>query len=111
MISEHNIQTAITTVLQAHPTADSAMLARGAKQVAALWQEEDGSSADFIELITYNFAATETEKVQLYNRLAYIIEQCNQSADLLNNTLQEPTTLIGKGEPLNVDWRSERAHV
>lgn len=104
MISEHNIQTAITTVLQAHPTADSAMLARGAKQVAALWQEEDGSSADFIELITYNFAATETEKVQLYNRLAYIIEQCNQSADLLNNTLQEPTTLIGKGEPLNVDW-------
>ena len=40
----------------------------------------------------------------LYNRLAYIIEQCNQSADMLNNTLQEPTTLLGKGEPTQVDW-------
>ena len=104
MISEHNIQTAITTVLQAHPTADSAMLARGAKQVAALWRESDGTEMDYQTLIASSYAATDAEKEQLYNRMAFILEQCRQSADMLNNTLQEPTTLLGKGEPTQIDW-------
>ena len=104
MISEHNIQTAITTVLQAHPTADSAMLARGAKQVAALWRESDGTEMDYQTLIASSYAATDAEKEQLYNRMAFILEQCSQSADMLNNTLQEPTTLLGKGEPTQIDW-------
>ena len=104
LISNQDIQTAITTVMQTHPAADSAILARGVEQVAALWQEEDGSSADFIELITQNYASTASEKEYLYQRLAYILEQCGQSADMLNNLLQEPTTLVDKGEPLNVDW-------
>ena len=104
MISEHNIQTAITTMLQAHPTADSAMLARGAKQVAALWRESDGTEMDYQTLIASSYAATDAEKEQLYNRMAFILEQCRQSADILNNTLQEPTTLLGKGEPTQIDW-------
>ena len=104
LISNQDIQTAITTVMQTHPAADSAILARGVEQVAALWQEEDGSSADFIELITQNYASTASKKEYLYQRLAYILEQCGQSADMLNNLLQEPTTLVDKGEPLNVDW-------
>ena len=104
MISEQHIQSAITTVLQAHPTADSAMLARGAKQVAALWRESDGTETDYQTLIASSYAATDAEKEQLYNRMAFILEQCNQSADMLNNTLQEPTTLLGKGEPTQIDW-------
>ena len=104
MISEQHIQSAITTVLQAHPTADSAMLARGAKQVAALWRESDGTEMDYQTLIASSYAATDAEKEQLYNRMAFILEQCRQSADMLNNTLQEPTTLIGKGEPTQIDW-------
>ena len=104
MISEQHIQSAITTVLQAHPTADSAMLARGAKQVAALWRESDGTEMDYQTLIASSYAATDAEKEQLYNRMAFILEQCRQSADILNNTLQEPTTLLGKGEPTQIDW-------
>lgn len=104
MISEQHIQSAITTVLQAHPTADSAMLARGAKQVAALWRESDGTEMDYQTLIASSYAATDAEKEQLYNRMTFILEQCNQSADMLNNTLQEPTTLLGKGEPTQIDW-------
>ena len=104
MISEQHIQSAITTVLQAHPTADSAMLARGAKQVAALWIESDGTEMDYQTLIASSYAATDVEKEQLYNRMAFILEQCRQSADMLNNTLQEPTTLIGKGGPTQIDW-------
>ena len=104
MISEQQIQSAITTVLQAHPTADSAMLARGAKQVAALWRESDGTETDYQTLIASSYAATDAEKEQLYNRMAFILEQCRQSADMLNNTLQEPTALLGKGDPTQIDW-------
>ena len=104
MISEQHIHSAITTVLQAHPTADSAMLARGAKHVAALWRESDGTEMDYQTLIASSYAATDVEKEQLYNRMAFILEQCRQSADMLNNTLQEPTTLLGKGDPTQIDW-------
>ena len=104
MIHEESIQQALTTLQQTHPNADLVLAERGVRQVAALWQEADGTEADFVELVTTHYAATEEEKKVLYDRLSHILEQCGQSADLLNNTLQEPTTLVGKGEPSTVDW-------
>ena len=104
MIHEESIQQALTTLQQTHPNADLVLAERGVRQVAALWQETDGTEADFIELVTTHYAATTEAKKILYDRLSHILEQCGQSADLLNNTLQEPTTLVGKGEPSIVDW-------
>ena len=104
MINEESIQQALTTITQAHPNTDLALAERGVRQVATLWQETDGTEADFIELVTTHYAATTEAKKILYDRLSHILEQCGQSADLLNNTLQEPTTLVGKGEPSIVDW-------
>ena len=104
MIQEESIQQALTTLTQIHPNADLSLAERGVRQVAALWQEADGTEADFVELVTTHYAATAEEKQVLYDRLSHILEQCGQSADLLNNTLQEPTTLVGKGEPSIVDW-------
>ena len=104
MISPETIQQAVDGVLAAQPTADSCMLARGAKQVAALWQASDGTEADYVALVSQSFAPTDEAKTALYNRMAFILEQCGQSADMLNNTLQEPTTLVGKGEPTAIDW-------
>ena len=104
MISDTTIQASIAAITTAHPEADVALVTRGVEQVATLWQENDGSEADFQDLVSRSYAGTCEEKQMLYNRLAYIIEQCNQSADMLNNTLQEPTTLLGKCEPTQVDW-------
>ena len=104
MIQEESIQQALTTLTQTHPNADLSLAERGVRQVAALWQEADGTESDFVELVTTHYAATAEEKQVLYDRLSHILEQCGQSADLLNNTLQEPTTLVGKGEPSTVDW-------
>lgn len=104
MISDTTIQASIAAITTAHPEADVALVTRGVEQVATLWQENDGSEADFQDLVSHSYAGTCEEKQMLYNRLAYIIEQCSQSADVLNNTLQEPTTLLGKGEPTQVDW-------
>ena len=104
MISQATIQASITAITEAHPEANAALVARGVEQVAALWNEADGSEADFQELVSNSYAGTCEQRQLLYNRLAHIIEQCSQSADMLNNTLQEPTTLVGKGEPTTVDW-------
>ena len=104
MISSSVIQSTIASITASVPEADSMLVARGVEQVAALWHEEDGTADDFRELLTTSYAANSDERHALYLRMAHIIEQCAQSADLLNNTLQEPTTLVGKGEPLSVDW-------
>ena len=104
MISDSTIQASITAITVAHPEADAALVARGVEQVAVLWNESDGTETDFLELVSASYAGNYEEKQMLYNRLTRIIEQCSQSADILNNTLQEPTTLVGKGEPTSVDW-------
>jgi hypothetical protein len=104
MISKETIQQAVQGILDAQATADSSMVARGAEQVAALWDESDGTEADYLALVSQSYAASGEAKAELYNRMAFILEQCGQSADMLNNTLQEPTTLLDKGEPTQVDW-------
>ena len=104
MISDTTIQASIAAITTAHPETDMALVARGVEQVAALWNESDGSETDFKTLVSSSYAGSAKEREVLYQRLAHIIEQCSQSADMLNNTLQEPTTLVGKGEPSSVDW-------
>ena len=104
MISKETIQQAVKGIMDAQPDADTAKVARGAEQVAALWNESDGTEADYLALVSQSYAASGEAKAELYNRMAFILEQCGQSADMLNNTLQEPTTLLGKGEPTQVDW-------
>ncbi len=104
MINDTTLQQAVNNVLVAQSEADSCTVARGAAQVAALWRESDGTEEDYLTLITNSYAGTAEAKKQLYDRMAFILEQCGQSADILNNTLQEPTTLLGKGDPTQVDW-------
>ena len=104
MISDTTLQQAVSNVLAAHSEADSCTVARGAAQVAALWRESDGTEEDYLTLITNSYAGTDEAKKQLYDRMAFILEQCRQSADMLNNTLQEPTALLGKGDPTQIDW-------
>ena len=104
MITSSTIQNTISAIATTYPDADTCLVSRGVKQVAALWRESDGTEHDFQQLLSSSYAGTDEQRHILYGRLSYILEQCNQSADILNNTLQEPTTLVGKGEPINIDW-------
>lgn len=104
MISESTIQQALTALVNSQPQADMSTAERGVRQLAALWQESDGTTDDFISLVQTQYVADAEGRKQLFDRLSYILEQCSQSADLLNNTLQEPTVLLGKQEPTPVDW-------
>ena len=104
MITSSTIQNTISAIATTYPDADTCLVSRGVKQVAALWRESDGTEHDFQQLLSSSYAGTDEQRHILYGRLSYILEQCNQSADILNNTLQEPTTLVGKDEPINIDW-------
>ena len=103
-ISDATIHASIEAITTAYPDVDAALVTRGVEQVASLWNETDGSESDFQSLVTSSYAATADTKKLLYDRMAFVLERCNQSADILNNTLQEPTTLVGKGDPTSVDW-------
>ncbi len=103
-ISDATIHASIEAITTAYPDVDAALVTRGVEQVASLWNETDGSESDFQSLVTSSYAATADTKRLLYDRMAFVLEQCSQSADILNNTLQEPTTLVGKGDPTSVDW-------
>lgn len=104
MISEKAIEQAVNCILADHPDADSTLVARGAAQVAALWREYDGTEEDYQALVVGAYAGSAEARQQLYDRMAFILEQCGQSADMLNNTLQEATTLVSPIEPMQVDW-------
>ena len=103
-ISDTTIQASIAAITASYPNADTSLVIRGVEQVAGLWNETDGSESDFQTLMSSSYAGSSEERDVLYQRLAHVIELCSQSADMLNNTLQEPTTLVGKGEPTTVDW-------
>ena len=49
MIKEESIQQALTSLQQTYPNADLVLAERGVRQVAALWQEADGTETDFGE--------------------------------------------------------------
>ena len=103
-ISDATILASIEAITTAYPDVDTALVTRGVEQVASLWNETDGSEIDFQSLVTSSYVPTADARRLLYDRMAFILEQCSQSADVLNNTLQEPTTLVGKGEPTSIDW-------
>ena len=104
MISETIIQTSISAINAIHPNADTSLISRGVKQVADLWNDNDGTEVDFQKFVSNSYVGSLEERQRLYNRLVHILEQCNQSADNLNNLLQAPTTLVENGEPTSVDW-------
>ena len=104
MIPGKMIDACVEAIVSANAQADSCMVARGVSQVAEVWNESDGGEDAFKELVVSSYAGSSEKRAELYDRIAYILEQCGQSGDMLNNILQEPTTLVGKGEPTLVDW-------
>ena len=73
MISENIIQNCITHTISTHPDADSTLVARGVKQMAALWQSTDGSEKEFTDLVYNCYAGTRDDRKTLYERLSFIL--------------------------------------
>ena len=76
----------------------------GVKQAAALWTEQDGSQADFDQLVEDYYCRTDSERVALFESLSRIMENISQSADMLTVELLRPTQLTNAAEPQVPDW-------
>ncbi|MBQ3998230.1 MAG: hypothetical protein II644_02705 [Paludibacteraceae bacterium] len=76
----------------------------GVQQAAALWTEQDGSQADFDQLVADYYCQTDSERVALFESLSTIFENVYQSADMLTVELLRPTLLTNANDPQSPDW-------
>ena len=89
---------------QKSPISSDKYASRGVQQAAALWTENDGSQADFDELVKTYYCQTDSERLVLFESLSSILENVYQSADMLTVELLRPTQLTNAAEPQVPDW-------
>ena len=77
---------------------------RGVQQAAALWTTQDGSPAEFDQLVADYYCETDSAKQALFESLSRIFENVYQSADMLTVELLRPTQLTNASEPQMPDW-------
>ena len=74
------------------------------EQTCVLWTEEDGSQADYEQLVDEYLCQTDSERLALFESLSRILENIYQSADMLTVELLRPTQLTNASEPQAPDW-------
>jgi len=84
-----------------HP--DSARIARGIGQCAALWRAEDGSPDDFDAFVGQWLATTPEARRTLFDKLSRALEVFNTQYNQLTVELGKPTVLA-EGEPGEIDY-------
>ena len=77
---------------------------RGISQAHALWRAEDGTEDDFQAFVQEHLATTDSARDALFLGLSRLMENLNQSSDLLTVELLKPTQLTNAGEPTDIDW-------
>ena len=104
VLTEQDVQETVAAVMAAKPEADSARVARGVAQAAALWQAQDGTAEEFKAFAVAQVAANDTERAALMEQLSRIWERCYESADMLSVELLKPTQLTNAATPGKPDW-------
>jgi len=74
VVSSKAIENVITTLASNSLNADKALIEKGVRQVAKLWEKQDGSEEDFIRFCTDNFIANPNEKEQLFLKISDYLE-------------------------------------
>ena len=102
------IDDAVVTELVGQMTADDAsidgkLLQRGASQVAALWQAEDGTAEAFVQFVKDNYAASPEARRELFDKLSTAYEVLLGTQNQVAIELSLPTILAGP-EPTNIDY-------
>ncbi len=104
IVSESAQKTLQQELLEQYPSADSALLARGISQAAALWNDADGSEDEFCQLVRDNYCPTPEQRWILFLSLSRVLENCYEAADKLTVELLRPTQLTNAAEPASPDW-------
>ena len=94
----------LASCTQKSPVSTDKSSPLGVQQAAALWTEEDGSQADFDQLVADYYCTSDSERLALFESLSRILENVYQSADMLTVDLLKPTQLTNASEPQAPDW-------
>ena len=102
-VSDNDVTKVITEITEKNVSVDTQLLQRGASQVAALWQESDGSTEEYINFVKGNFATTDDERHKLFEKLSKAYEVLLGTQNQVAIELSLPTILAGP-EPTNIDY-------
>lgn len=102
-IDDNTVQQTAEILLRQHPDNDAERLHRGVSQVAYLWQESDGTQAEFTEFVCNNYMATPALREELFAKLSTIYEVLLGAQNQVSVELNLPTMLAGP-EPTNIDY-------
>ncbi len=94
----------LASCTQKSPVSTDKSSPLGVQQAAALWTEEDGSQADFDQLVADYYCTSDSERLALFESMSRILENVYQSADMLTVDLLKPTQLTNAAEPQTPDW-------
>ena len=102
-IDNNVISDVVNEITAKNTNVDKDLLLRGTSQVAALWQESDGSVDDFVSFIKSNYAQTEETRLELFEKLSEAYEVLLGTQNQVAVELSLPTILAGP-EPTNIDY-------
>ena len=103
VISSDVVEQSINSIVAENAQCDVDLVTRGVKQVAALWQQEDGSTQEFETFVKENYEGDSIKRLELYNKLAKVYEVLLGTSNQVAVELSLPTILAGP-EPTNLDY-------
>ena len=87
-ISTQAIENVIDTLVSKNANADKALIEKGIRQVAKLWQTQDGTEAEFSRFCSDNFVADPAEKKQMFLKISDYLEAISGNFNEMTLRLQ-----------------------
>ena len=88
VISSIAIEKAITTLSSKNTNADKALIEKGVRQVARLWEKQDGSEEEFSCFCDSNFISDPNEKELLFLKISDYLEAIDGNFNEMSRRLQ-----------------------
>lgn len=102
-IVKENVEETINRLVEKHGQAQRDRVTKGVHQVAALWQDSDGSAEEFQSFCLTHFVADEKALFETFMRFDKNLEAIYGHSLEINRTLSEPIQLE-MGQVLPVDY-------
>jgi hypothetical protein len=96
-LSSQTVERVVVTLSEKEP-ANRIMIEKGVKQVAKLWQDTDGSEAEFIQFCSTNYFSSPEEKQQVFLKISNYLEAIgghyNEMTLQLQRTIHEAADTV-----------------
>ena len=101
--NDKNTEALVVEMQSLYPEANHDVMKRGVEQVAALWQEQDGTDEEFAQFVKDNYVADAEARKVLFDKLSKVYEVLLGATNQVAVELNLPTMLSGP-EPIELDY-------